>query len=59
MRLQEPDQRLYDGLPLARFTPDARRFWQRIFRLVLRAEAAYDGAYVAAAEALGALSKYC
>jgi hypothetical protein len=34
MQLQEPDQGLYDALPLARFTPDARRFWQRIFWLV-------------------------
>jgi len=34
MQLQEPDRGLYDGLPLARFTPDARRFWQRIFWLV-------------------------
>ncbi len=56
---QESAQGLYDGLPLARFTPDARRFWQRIFWLVLRAESAYDAANFAAAEALGALSKYC
>jgi len=34
VQLQEPDERLYDGLPLARFTPEARRFWQRIFWLV-------------------------
>jgi len=32
--LHEPNERLYDGLALARFTPDARRFWQRIFWLV-------------------------
>ncbi len=34
MQLQEPDQGLYDALPLARFTQDARRFWRRIFWLV-------------------------
>ncbi len=34
VQLQEPDERLYDSLPLARFTPAAWRFWQRIFWLV-------------------------
>lgn len=34
MQLQEPDQGLYEALPLAHFTPDAQRFWQRIFWLV-------------------------
>jgi len=32
--LHEPDERLYDALPLERYTPDARRFWQRVFWLV-------------------------
>jgi hypothetical protein len=34
VQLQEPDERLYDSLPLARFTPEARRFWRRVFWLV-------------------------
>jgi hypothetical protein len=34
VQLQEPDERLYDVLPLEQFTPNARRFWQRVFWLV-------------------------
>jgi hypothetical protein len=34
VQLQEPNERLYDALPLERFTPQAQRFWQRIFWLV-------------------------
>lgn len=32
--IHEPQARLYDGLPLASFDDDARRFWRRVFRLV-------------------------
>ncbi|MGC1523334.1 MAG: hypothetical protein WA803_17455 [Steroidobacteraceae bacterium] len=32
--VHEPLARLYDGLPLARTTPESRRFWRRVFCLV-------------------------
>jgi hypothetical protein len=32
--VHEPRQRLYDALPLATFDSDARRFWNRVFRLM-------------------------
>lgn len=32
--LHQPRQRLYDTLPLPGYTPDAQRFWRRVFRLV-------------------------
>ncbi|MGA2707582.1 MAG: hypothetical protein ACLQJ0_24140 [Steroidobacteraceae bacterium] len=32
--LHEPRERLYDSLPLERFTAERARFWRRVFRLV-------------------------
>jgi len=32
--VHEPKPHLYDALPLARFEPEARRFWRRVFRVV-------------------------
>ena len=32
--VHEPQTRLYEALPLAGFDSDARRFWQRVFRLM-------------------------
>jgi hypothetical protein len=32
--VHEPRPRLYDSLPLAKFDVDARRFWDRIFRVM-------------------------
>jgi len=32
--VHEPKPHLYDALPLATFEPEARRFWQRVFRVV-------------------------
>jgi|ERR1022692_1698300 hypothetical protein len=32
--LHEPRERLYDSLPLERFTAEMARFWRRVFRLV-------------------------
>ncbi len=32
--IHEPQARLYEGLPLARFDAEAGRFWRRIFRIV-------------------------
>ena len=29
--IHEPRARVYEGLPLATFDPDARRFWKRVF----------------------------
>jgi hypothetical protein len=34
VQLHEPDERLYDDLPLECFTPGAQRFWRRVFWLV-------------------------
>jgi hypothetical protein len=32
--IHEPKARLYEGLPLASFDTDAKRFWTRVFRLM-------------------------
>jgi hypothetical protein len=32
--IHEPKPRLYESLPLAGFDADARRFWNRVFRLI-------------------------
>jgi hypothetical protein len=32
--IHEPQNRLYDGLPLAAFDGKARRFWRRVFLLI-------------------------
>ncbi|HWJ35049.1 MAG TPA: hypothetical protein VNR70_07270 [Steroidobacteraceae bacterium] len=32
--IHAPSAHVYDGLPLARFDSDAKRFWTRVFRLI-------------------------